>query len=102
MPIISAIKAIRMGKKSFSDELTSFVVDDYSVIQEAEISIELLTKREKEVLKNVAEGFTNRDIAAKLEVSVRTIEAHRSHIMEKLKFKNLQELMKFAISKGIV
>ena len=48
--IVSAIKSVREGRKSYSDELTSFVMEDYAVIKDSEISLELLTKREKEVL----------------------------------------------------
>ena len=100
--IISAIKSIQDGRKSFSEKVTSFVMEDYSVLTESEISLELLTKREKEVLRWVAEGLTNKEIAAKLEISVRTVEAHRANLMDKLDFDNVQELVKFAISKGLV
>lgn len=99
--LMSAIKSVRMGKKSFSDELTSFVIEDYNVIQESEITLELLTKREKEVLKLIAAGHTNKDIGEVLDISVRTVEAHRAHLMEKLGLKNIQEIMKFAIAQGI-
>lgn len=100
--IISAIKSIQEGRKSFSEKVTSFVVEDYSVLKESEISLQLLTKREKEVLKWVAEGLTNKGIATKLEISVRTVEAHRASLMDKLDLDNVQELVKFAISKGLV
>ena len=100
--IISAIKSIQEGRKSFSEKVTSFVMEDYSVLTESEISLQLLTKREKEVLKWVAEGLTNKGIATKLEISVRTVEAHRANLMDKLDFDNVQELVKFAISKGLV
>lgn len=100
--VISAIKSIQEGRKSFSEKVTSFVLEDYSVLKESEISLQLLTKREKEVLKWVAEGLTNKGIATKLEISVRTVEAHRANLMDKLDLDNVQELVKFAISKGLV
>ena len=100
--IVSAIKTIKSGRKSFSDELTSFVIEDYSIIKESELSLELLTKREREVLVLVAEGSTNKQMAEKLNISVRTVEAHRAHLMEKLDFDNVQDLVKFAVSKGLV
>lgn len=100
--VISAIKSIQEGRKSFSEKVTSFVLEDYSVLKESEISLQLLTKREKEVLKWVAEGLTNKGIATKLEISVRTVEAHRASLMNKLDLDNVQELVKFAISKGLV
>ncbi len=100
--IVSAIKSVREGRKSYSDELTSFVMEDYAVIKDSEISLELLTKREKEVLVLIAEGYTNKQMAEKLGISVRTVEAHRAHLMDKLDFDNVQELVKFAVSKGLV
>jgi DNA-binding NarL/FixJ family response regulator len=61
---------------------------------------ELLTTREREVLKLIAEGLSNKDIADRLFVSVRTIEHHRAHIMDKLNIKSTASLVKYAIRKG--
>lgn len=61
---------------------------------------EKLTPREKEVLGHVARGMTNQQIADELVISVRTVETHRAHIMEKLGFKNRAELVKYAMRKG--
>ena len=100
--MMSAIKSILSGRKSYSDELTSYAMEDYKVLQESEIAIELLTKREKEVLIFIAEGHTNKEIAERLDISFRTVEAHRAHLMDKLDFENVQDLVKFAVSKGLV
>ncbi len=65
-------------------------------------NFEELTDREKEVLKLIAEGNTNKQIAEKLYLSVKTIEAHRSHIMEKLDAHDVTKLVRFAVRCGLV
>ena len=61
---------------------------------------EHLTTREREVLKLIAEGLSNKDIADRLFVSIRTIEHHRAHLMRKLNIKSTASLVKYAIRKG--
>lgn len=100
--LISAIREIQQGRKSISSEMLSFFMDDYAVIQESELSLELLTRREREVLRLVAQGMTNREVAAELEISVRTVEAHRARIMEKLQITSVAGLVKYALEKGLV
>ena len=99
--IISAIKQIRSGGKSFSLELLSLIVEDYSVILDSPISIKLLTKREKEIIKLIVTGMTSKEIGEKLDISKRTVDVHRVNIMEKLQVENLAELIKFSIQKGL-
>ncbi|HZK66108.1 MAG TPA: response regulator transcription factor, partial [Chloroflexota bacterium] len=60
------------------------------------------TDREKQVLKLIAEGRTNREIAEMLSLSVKTVIAHRANLMEKLDIHNRTELVKYAIRKGLV
>ena len=63
---------------------------------------ERLTDREREILQLVAEGHNNREIADMLFISVKTVLRHRKNIMEKLDFHNRTELIKYAISKGLI
>lgn len=100
--IVSAIRSIRRGVKSFSDELTSNIIEDYNTIQDSTVRVELLTKREKEVLVMIAEGMSNKQIAEKIDISVRTVEAHRAHLMDKLDLENVQEIVKFAMQMGLI
>ncbi len=100
--IIYAIKQIKSGGKSFSLELLSLVVEDYSVILDSPISLKLLTNREKEVLRFICSGYTSKEIAEKLNISKRTVDVHRTHIMNKLQIDNLVDLIKFSISSGLV
>ena len=63
---------------------------------------EVLSGREKEVLKLVAEGYSNKQIADQLCISVRTVDHHRAHIMAKFRLKNMAELIMYAITKGYI
>ena len=99
--LISAIREIIEGKKSFSTEIQSLIIEDYTNLHESQKTIDVLTKREKEILSNIAGGLMNKEIAAKLNISVRTVEFHRANIMEKLDIKNVAGLVKFAIEHGL-
>jgi len=61
-----------------------------------------LTKRETEVIQRVAEGYKNREIAEQLGIGVKTVETHRANIMNKLGFRNLSQLIRYAIQKGMI
>lgn len=100
--LISSIKSIAAGHKSFSKELLSVVMDTRQVIRESHISIDLLTKREKEILILLARGWRKRAIAEELNISPRTVEAHRNRIMQKLEFADINELVLYAVDKGLV
>jgi two-component system response regulator NreC len=63
---------------------------------------ELLSVREREILQLVAEGHGNQSIARKLTLSVKTVEAHKSHISQKLGVRGRTELIKYAIRKGLI
>jgi DNA-binding CsgD family transcriptional regulator len=63
---------------------------------------ETLTIREREILKLIAEGKSNRDIANLLFISIRTVERHRANIMDKLKINKAADLIKYAINKGYI
>jgi len=62
----------------------------------------IVTRREKEVLELIAEGFTNKEIAAKLFISITTVDTHRNNLLEKFKVSNVASLVKVAVTKGIL
>ena len=64
--------------------------------------LEALTKREREILKMVAEGNTNRSVASQLSLSIKTVEKHRSNLMKKLDLHNVSALISFAIGNGLL
>jgi DNA-binding NarL/FixJ family response regulator len=63
---------------------------------------DLLTSREREILQLLAEGKTNKDVATLLNISLYTVETHRSHILQKLHLHNSAELVLYAVRKGII
>ncbi|MBL8296652.1 MAG: response regulator transcription factor, partial [Bryobacterales bacterium] len=67
-----------------------------------EDSYELLSAREKEVLQLLAEGKSNKEVAALLNLSTYTVESHRTHIMQKLSLRNFAELVLYAVRKKII
>lgn len=102
--LLLAIRTVMSGRRFLSPSVVGFVVDAYltspgSVPGDAYDS---LTTREREILQMVAEGQTNASIADRLSISVRTVETHRSNLMDKLKLANQTELVKFAIRRGIL
>jgi DNA-binding NarL/FixJ family response regulator len=99
--LFSAIEKIRKGKNYVSPHLSEELADDWEQIR-AGFSKSLLTPREKEVLKLIAEGNSNKEIADLLFVSVHTVERHRANIMGKLNLKKTADLVKYAIQKGYV
>ena len=69
---------------------------------EARAAADPLSEREREVLRLLAEGHTNQEIAARLYISVRTAETHRAHIMQKLRFSTRSQLVRYAIDQGML
>ena len=99
--LILALDALSKDKLFLSPQVTSLLVNEIRQHQ-AEPSPDVLTSRETEVLKGLAEGKSNKEIAARLEISPRTIDAHRAHIMDKLHVRTLSDLVQFAIRHKIV
>jgi len=103
--LINAIRAVSKGKAFFSPAVSRMLVEDYvRQLQDKDIedSYELLTGREREILQLVAEGKSNKDIANLLNLSVYTVETHRSNMMEKLNLHTVPELILYAVRKGVV
>lgn len=103
--LVSAIRSIHADKSFLSPTVSKTLVDAYLRKMETgktETPFDLLTDREREVLQLIAEGFTNREVAKQLYISVKTVEAHRAHIMQKLNIHDIAKLVKYAIQKGLV
>ena len=98
--LVEAIEAVHRGESYFPGELAGVVVDELTARGESGDSVEL-SRRERQVLALIAEGCTNRDVAARLKLSVRTIETHRKHIMTKLDIHTVAGLTKYSINRGI-
>jgi two-component system response regulator NreC len=103
--LVRAIEAVTQGKSFFSPKISRILVDDY--VRELEKrgatdSYELLTTREREILQLLAEGRTNKEVAAKLNISPYTAETHRRRILQKLNLHSSAELVLYAVRKGII
>jgi two-component system response regulator NreC len=103
--LIAAIHAITEGKSFFSPAVRRILKEDYMrQLNEtgAEDSYDLLTNREREVLQLVAEGKSNKEVANLLNLSLYTVETHRTHILQKLNLHSVPELILYAVRKGII
>jgi DNA-binding NarL/FixJ family response regulator len=103
--VMNAVRAVNAGKAYFSPEISRMMADDYlRQMQQrgVEDSYELLTSREREILQMLAEGKSNKDVANLLNLSLHTVETHRSNILQKLNLHSVPELILYAVRKGIV
>jgi DNA-binding NarL/FixJ family response regulator len=103
--LIKAVHVVAGGKSFFSPAVTKVLLDDYVRKLKrsgTEDAYDLLTPREREILQLIAEGKSNKDVANLLNLSVYTVESHRSNLMEKLNLKGVPELILYAVRKGII
>ena len=103
--LIQAVRAVRAGKSFFSPEVSRMLLEDYvrQMGQKGvEDSYDLLTAREREILQLIAEGKANKDVAAHLNLSLHTVETHRTKILQKLNLHSVPELILYAVRKGII
>lgn len=98
--LLDAVRAVARGEAYLSPSVADAVITDYR--KHVTNPVDLLTAREREVLQLIAEGKTNKDIAGTLNLSVYTVEAHRSRLMEKLNLHNTGDLVRFAIRNGFI
>jgi two-component system nitrate/nitrite response regulator NarL len=102
--LLRAIESIDNGEPFFSPDINQIVLNQYLAETGAETSptAAKLTNRERQVLAMIAEGQSNKDMATKMGVGVRTVETHRERMMAKLNIHSVAGLTKFAIANGIV
>lgn len=100
--LIEAIRTVHNGDAYLYPKATKLLLEEY--MKKSELSErdndQKLTGREQEVLSHLAKGYTNREIAEQLFLSIKTIESYRSKIMEKLNLKTRPDLIKFALKNG--
>ncbi|HWF10529.1 MAG TPA: response regulator transcription factor [Bryobacteraceae bacterium] len=103
--VIAAVRAVAAGNAWFSPSITKLLVEEYVVEARrrgVDDSYDLLSMREKEILRVLASGKNNREIADLLHISVATVETHRNNIFQKLHLHNLAELVLYAVRKGLL
>ncbi|MBM3831191.1 MAG: response regulator transcription factor [Verrucomicrobia bacterium] len=104
--LVAAVKAVAAHKNYFTSRIAQMVSD--STLKEGAQAIEAedigsrLTPREKEIVQLLAEGKSNKEAASALNISVKTVETHRTNIMRKLRFHSVGELVRYAVRNNIV
>ena len=105
--LIEAVHSVARGEEYYAESISNVILKSYikkakSGPEDSNNSENQLSKRELEVLRLFAEGFSNQEIADKLFISIRTVESHKNHIMQRLELKSSVDLVKFAIRNNIV
>ena len=105
--LVDAIIRVSEGDAVFSPRLAGFVLDACAgghpavEVEDADDDLDVLTKREKEVLRHLARGYTYKEIAQQLTISVKTVETHASAVLRKLQLSNRNELSRWAAARRI-
>ena len=100
--LVRAVETVNRGETYFSPDVARVALSQFVRGPGEGPSPMNLTNREREVLVLIAEGLSNKEIACRLNVGVRTVETHRERIMRKLNIRNVAGLTKFAIAKGLI
>jgi DNA-binding NarL/FixJ family response regulator len=103
--LAEAVRRVREGDAVFSPRLAGFVLDAFAdslPADEVDPELDQLTSREREVLRHIARGYMYKEIALRLGISAKTVEAHVSSVLRKLQLSNRHELSRWAVSRRLV
>jgi DNA-binding NarL/FixJ family response regulator len=102
--LATAIRTVNGGDAVFSPRLAGFVLDAFggTVLDVKDPELDQLTPREREVLRHIARGFTYKEVALRLHLSVKTVETHVSSVLRKLQLSNRHELQRWAADRRMV
>ncbi len=102
--LVSAITRVAAGDAVFSPRLAGFVLDAFrgGPAETSDPELDQLTTREREVLRHIARGFTYKEVALRLHLSVKTVETHVSSVLRKLQLSNRHELTRWAVNRRMV
>ena len=102
--LVSAVRRVHDGDVVFSPRLAGFVLDAFAgaAPQPADPELDSLTAREREVLRYIARGYTYKEVATELHISVKTVETHVSAVLRKLQLSNRYELTRWASDRSLV
>jgi DNA-binding NarL/FixJ family response regulator len=101
--LLEAIHRVALGEAVFSPRLAGFVLDAFSgVAAPVDDELDQLSPREREVMRFIARGYTYREVARELVLSVKTVETHVSSVLRKLQLSNRHELARWAQARGVV
>ena len=101
--VTQCIRSVISGERFFSTGIRSRMIDGFleTLTNGNTISMNVLSSREKDILKAISEGKNTKQIAALFRISSRTVDIHRKHVMDKLNMYSIAELTKFAITMGL-
>ncbi len=98
-----AVRAVANGRTYLSPSISNYVIDGYVHSTEEEFpQLKTLTSRQREILQLIAEGYTTKEIANMLKVSTKTVESHRSRLMERAQVHDIAGLVRYAIRMGVI
>lgn len=100
--LVNAIRSVYAGDMYIHPAMTRSLLGESASLSASEENTSTLTAREMDVLRLIAQGFTNRQIADKLSLSIRTVESHRANLMEKLDLHSRVELVRYATKRGLL
>jgi DNA-binding NarL/FixJ family response regulator len=100
--LVDAVRAVARGESFLSPATQSDLVKKWLASEESDEPTDPLTPRERDVVKLIAEAYTNKEIAAILKLSEKTIESHRGNLLQKLGMRDRVELVRYAIKRGLV
>lgn len=100
--LIQAIRNVAAGHTYIDREMTDEITDSYVRMQgpRGRVWHRDLTDREEQVLRLIAQGYSNKEIAAQLNISVKTVESHKANVMDKLEFRSRAEIVRYAVRQG--
>lgn len=102
--LVTAVREVAAGRRYLSPSMDERAIESYldQALTAPLDPYDTLTDREREVLQLSAEGSSRREIAARLSISPRTVEAHRAHLMQKLDLHTQTDLLRYALRRGII
>lgn len=103
--LLNAIQLIYTGNAYLTPAATKRLMNEYLVKMQQEghtSSYEILSEREKEILVWIARGYSNKDIAEQLVISVKTVETHKSNLMDKIGLRSRPDIVRYALQKGLL
>jgi DNA-binding NarL/FixJ family response regulator len=98
--LVAAVRAVARGDAYLSPAVSATVLVDYQ--EQVTDPMDQITNRERQVLQLLAEGKPSKEVAAELNISVYTVDAHRSRIMKKLQLRTSRDLVRFALQRGLL
>jgi DNA-binding NarL/FixJ family response regulator len=100
--LVGAIEALLEGRTFFTSKVARMVLEGYLRSPGEAQTLPTLSAREREIVQLLAEGRSNKEVARKLDISVKTAETHRSNIMRKMQFASLSDLVRYAVRNKII